>query len=135
MAALTLTGPVTASEGDPRESGTCSVAIAAGEMVYIDSSSSNQYALADKNTLAASKAVGVAIGGAGIGEDLVIAKPGSLITVANTPFTQGLWYYLGDSGTWVPVADVAASDYPVIIAYGVTTSTARIHIYAAEVTV
>ena len=128
MADLTLTGPVTRGDGDPADTGKAQVAINAGEAVYIDTANNRNFNLCDADVEASAVFHGIAVSSAGIGEDCTVARPGAVITVANTPFSPGVVVYLsttagGLTSTW---ADLTTGDYVSVALIGITTSTAMV---------
>lgn len=103
------------------ESGTAGVTIAAGQVVYRNSTT-GKYELADNNsaTEEARSPRGIALNNASLDQPLTIQRSGDLtmnaVLVANTD------YYLSDTpGGIGPQADLAAGEYAVLI--GIAKST------------
>jgi hypothetical protein len=128
MAVLTIpAGAVAPQTGDPVASKLATAAIANGKVVRYDPAAPDKFALADKNTLAGSMAVGLAVSAAeAAGEYCVAAKPGSLITFASAILTKGVFYFLHDSGDIGEFSDVASTDFYTCVGYAESTTTMRL---------
>lgn len=133
MAALSITGAVVIGDGSPTESRKTAAAIVPGQVVRRDATTPQKFNLADKNTLAASYAVGISVCDADVGEISAVAETGALITFASAILTAGVFYYLGDNGAIVPFADVASGDYYTLVGYAETTTQMRVYIIITQV--
>lgn len=122
MADLTITAAnVVAGSGASVRHGTAGATITAGQVVYLDSSTST-YKLADNNsaTAAVRSPTGIALNGAASGQPVGVLTRGPITIGA--ALTAGVAYYLSDTpGGIGPVADLASGEYPTII--GIATST------------
>jgi hypothetical protein len=126
-------GAVAYAAGNPTETKQAAAAITAGKVVRYDATNPQKFNLADKNTLAASFAEGIAVCDAEISEGCVVARHGSLITFAGAILTAGVFYFLSDTGGICPFADVAALDYYTCVGYAESTTTLRVFIIVTQV--
>jgi hypothetical protein len=135
MADLSITAAsVVAGQGAVIENGIAGAAITAGQWVYLDSTTTGRYQLADNNsaTAAARVARGVALNGAANGQPLAIAKGGP-VTIGAT-LTPGVAYYLSaTAGGICPVADLTTGSYPCLLGMAVSASVLNTDIQAAGV--
>lgn len=124
MADITITGPVVPNSLSNCETMFAAVAIAAGKVVY--KNTSGLAALADSDLSAAgAEAIGIAVNTAGIGEPVTVAKNGTTITQAGTTFTKGLVYFVSNTaGGIAPQADIGAGDY--VTSIGIASSTSAL---------
>jgi hypothetical protein len=105
-------------------------AITAGQVVYLESSSST-YKLADCNSATAEvrTPAGIALNGAASGQPLAVCTKGS-VTIGAT-LTAGVAYYLsGTAGGIRPVADNTTGDYPALIGMASSTTALVVNIQA-----
>lgn len=112
---------VLASAESVTSEGTAGVAIAAGQVVALDTAT-GKYVLADSNSAVAGvrSPVGVALHGAAANQPIEFAKSGP-VTIGGT-LVAGVAYYLSDTpGGIAPVADVGTGEYSSIL--GIATST------------
>lgn len=128
MAVITLTGPVTRRDGDPFDTRKAQVAISAGQACYIDKANGQKFNLCDADLAASALFYGVAVGDTAIDEDLTVARIGSVITVANTPFLVGQVAYLSVTPgsftvTWT---DLLTGDFTTVALMPLSTSTALV---------
>lgn len=124
MAAVTIpSGAVERRAGDPYDVRLGQVNLASGKVVRIDTSNANKFNLADKDLATTYQAYGVTTNTTDAGEDAVAALGGSLITVASSAFTQGVPYFLGDDGTFVPYGDLVSGDYVVYLGVAASATT------------
>ena len=121
MVDVTVTATEVLSTDDTQEaSGDLGATVAAGEVVYLDSSTGT-YKLADTDVLSLHAAKAIALNGGGSGQPVRLAVGGKL----DPGFTVALgeiYVLSGDAGKIAPVADLANTDYTFIIGIGVTTS-------------
>lgn len=129
MADLTITAAnVLAGSGAKKVHGTAGATVTAGQVVYLDTTTST-YKLADCDsaTAAARSPAGIALHGASSGQPLAVHASG-LITIGAT-LTKGVAYYLSPTaGGICPVADVLAGDYPTILGIATSTSVLKVQI-------
>ena len=127
MADLSITATaVVAGSGADRITGVAGAAIAAGQVLYEDTTTGT-WKLADNNSATAAVRVpqGIALNGAASGQPLAILRGGPL--TINAVLTAGVAYYLSDTpGGICPVDDLASGEYPSII--GIATSTSTIEV-------
>lgn len=133
MADLSISGAVVYEAGSPIETRQAAAAIVPGKVVRRDATNPQKFNLADKNTLAASFAEGIAVTDADTGEASTIAKTGARITFASAILTAGVFYYLSDSGGICPFADVASADYYTLVGYAESTTVLRVYIIVTQV--
>ncbi len=112
MAAVTYTSIRPFTSATTIDVVTAGATIAAGEVVYLDTTDSNKAKLADNNASAATAVVkGLALHGGVSSGGLVVLTGGSIVLVGAT-MTVGATYYLGaTAGQIVPEADLATGHY------------------------
>src|SRR3989304_5203060 len=116
MAALSQTpASVIPASGSSKTPGTAGGTITAGMPVYKDTADSNKYKPSRANAAGTSACNGIALTGSSNGQPLVIHTGGGInlggtLVVAET-------YCVSDAvaGQIVPIGDLGATDYPVII--------------------
>lgn len=121
--------------GVPQFEALAGVAIAAGEMVYLDPAD-NRLKLADCDAvaLAARSPSGMALNSAGVGQPVKVGQPNGEVNVGAV-LTPGIAYYLSPNpGKICPVADVLAGDSPVVIGIARSNSILRLGILESGVT-
>ena len=123
MADLVITAAnVVSGSGAAVVHGTAGATITAGQVVYLDSTTSpGTYKLADCDsaTAAVRSPAGIALNAAASGQPVSVHQSGP-ITIGAT-VTGGVAYYLsGNAGGICPVTDVASGDYVTIV--GLATS-------------
>lgn len=121
---------VVAGSGARKTTGTAGATVTAGQIVYLDTTTST-YKLADCDsaTAAVRSPAGIALHGASSGQPLTILTSGP-ITIGAT-MTAGVTYYCSPTpGGICPVADVLSGDYPVVI--GIATSTTVLDVAIQE---
>ncbi|TDH35719.1 hypothetical protein E2A64_10305 [Pseudohoeflea suaedae] len=135
MADLTITAANVVSGANAKIThGTAGETITAGQVVYLDSTTTGRWLLADTDSATAAVRApgGIALNGASDGQPLAVQESGQ-ITIGAT-IAAGVAYYLsGTAGAICPVADVASGDYPAIIGIGLSTSVLDIKIVAPNV--
>ena len=104
--------------------GTAGAAITAGQVVYLDSN--GLYQLADCDASATtSAAIGIAANGAGTGQKIIVILEDDDLTVGGTlSMTAPLYVLSGTGGGIAPIADLATSDYPVVLLVAKSTTKA-----------
>jgi hypothetical protein len=105
-------------------------ALTAGQVVYLESSSST-YKLADCNSATAEvrTPVGIALHAAASGQPVAVLTKGP-VTIGAT-LTAGVAYYLsGTAGGIRPVADNTTGDYPAVIGMASSTTVLVVNIQA-----
>lgn len=113
--------------------GTLGATVTAGQVVYLDTTTST-YKLADCDsaTAAARSPAGIALNGGGSGQPVDVLTSG-LVTVGAT-LTAGVTYYLSPTaGGICPVADVLSGDYPTIMGIATSASVLSVKIHSAGV--
>ena len=104
-----------------------------GEIVYLESVTSQRYELADSTTLAAeAEAKGIAITAAAANGDwMVIQTEGNLLI--GTTVVKGQLYYLSNTaggGNIAPFADLLTTDFVTALFRGVSTTEVKLEINA-----
>lgn len=134
MADLSITAANVRVVADvPIEVGTAGVAIAAGEPVYL-SSTTNKWALADSNsaTAEARQAGGIALCSAAADQPIVVGKGGKINF--GSVLTAGVSYYLSATpGRICPAADLASGMYPQLIGMAESASVMKLSFAAPGV--
>ena len=127
MADLSVTpSNVIAGAGTPTKTGTAGAAIAAGEVVYLDTATTGKWQLADSDAASAEARgrtanVGVALNSAAANQPLVV-QTGGPVTLGAV-LTAGSAYYLsGTAGKICPLADVSGGEYYVLLGLAASTS-------------
>ncbi len=111
--------------------GTAGASITAGMPVYADTTDSNKLKAADADTLAASKAKGIALHGATNGQPLLIATGGK-IDVGATLSTGVLYCVSTTAGGIAPYGDLATGDFVTLLGYGDANGDMDINIIVTE---
>lgn len=116
-----------------RQTKIASVAITAGQVVYVNAS--DQLALADADlSEAAAAAVGVALNSCSANQPCSYAASGDV--TFNAGLTKGAVYVAsGTAGGIAPVADLASEDYVTILGVASTATNLQVNIYASGVVV
>jgi hypothetical protein len=118
---------------DSAVTGLAGATITAGQVVYLDSSTST-YKLADINsaTAAVRVPVGIALNGAASGQPVTV-QTGGQVTIGAT-IAAGVFYYAsGTAGGIRPVADNTTGDYPAVVGFGVSTTVMQVQIVRSGV--
>ncbi len=125
MADLSVTpSAVVAANGVPTKTGVAGAAIAAGEVVYLDTVTTGKWQLADSDAASAevrgqTANVGIALNSAAANQPIVV-QTGGQVTLGSV-LTAGQALYLSDTpGKICPLADVTGGDYYVLL--GLATS-------------
>jgi len=113
--------------------GTAGVAITAGQVVALDTTTST-IRLCDVNSASAWQRLplGIALNGAAAGQP-VSYQTGGDITAGGTLITGAPYFASGTAGGIRPAADNTTGDYPALIGMAVSTSALRIQINAPGV--
>jgi hypothetical protein len=134
MADLSVTAAsVAVSSAAKTRRGIAGETLVAGKVVYENLSDSGKFYLADANVLAASKAVGITLGGAAAGQPVVIVTedpafvPGATLSLS-VAADSGVYVLSATAGGIAPMDDLAATMYPVIIGVANSASTMRLSI-------
>ena len=119
MADLTITAAnVVPQAGSTIKSATAGVAIAAGQPIYINTTT-NQAELADANALASAEVAGIAVNSAAAGQPVSYVSNGPV--ALGSVLTTGAVYVLSSTaGGLAPVADLSSTEYTSIL--GVASS-------------
>lgn len=104
--------------------------ITAGQVVYLESSSST-WKLADCNSATAEVRVpvGIALNAAGSGQPLAVCTRGP-VTIGATLVSGVVYYLSGTAGGIRPVADNTTGDYPAVIGQASSTTVLNVQIQA-----
>jgi hypothetical protein len=121
---------VVAGSNAKTRSGIAGATITAGQVVYLDQSSTGKWLLADADEDTAAErggqTVGIALNSASDGQPIDVLIEGQ-ITIGAT-LTAGVAYYLSDTpGGICPLADVTGGDYFVIVGVALSTSVLAIN--------
>lgn len=134
MADLTITATsVVPGSGATVVEGIAGASITAGQVLYLDSSTST-YKLADCNsaTAAVRSPVGIALNGAASGQTVGVLTKGP-ITIGAT-VAAGVTYFLsGTAGGIRPAADNTTGDYVTILGIGTSTTVIDVKIHESGV--
>lgn len=129
MADLTITAAsVVAGENSVSRQGRAAETLAAGKVVYLNSTS-KKWGLADNNsgTAEVRRAVGIALNGAALDQPVVVHTEGD-ITIGAT-LTPGTEYYLSDTpGGICPRADLASGEYVCQLGIAISATVLRVDI-------
>jgi hypothetical protein len=126
MVDLTITAAsVLPGSNARKKAGTSGATIAAGKVVYLDSTT-NTWLLADSDSATAAARgstddLGIALNGASAGQPVDVQVAGDVTLGA--VMTAGVTYYLSDDpGGICPIADLATGDYYVVLGVAKSTS-------------
>jgi hypothetical protein len=109
--------------------------IESGEVVYQDASDAGKVKLADADTDAASRAVGIALCESYGNQPVVVATSGQLVYTGGSPFTQGLVYCVStNAGAMCPEADIGSGDYKTVLGVARSSGVFDLNINATGVT-
>ncbi|EPE98610.1 hypothetical protein [Rhizobium grahamii] len=127
MADISITASaVVAGNGAAKKTGTAGAAIAAGDIVYLDTVTTGKWQLADSDSASAEARgqtanLGVALNSAAANQPVVVLVSGPVTLGA--VLTAGVAYYLSDTpGKLCPVADITGGDYYTLIGLAASTS-------------
>lgn len=133
MADLTITAAsVIAGAGAQTKTGTAGATIAAGDVVYLDTTTTGKWQLADADAATAAARgqganVGIALNGASDGQPIVVSVSGAVTLGA--VLTAGAAYYLsGTPGKICPLADVTGGDYYTLLGLAASASVLNLDI-------
>jgi hypothetical protein len=105
--------------GAPTKTGTAGAAIAAGDVVYLDTATTGKWQLADSDAATAeargqTSNIGIALNSAAANQPVTV-QTGGPITLGSV-LTAGTAFYLSDTpGKICPLADVTGGDYFVLL--------------------
>jgi hypothetical protein len=115
--------------------GTAGATITAGQAVYMDETDSNKIKLADADTLAASKVLGIALHAALSGQPVVYQKTGIITLGTGAAPTKGTSYWVSSTAGGVGIfGDLGASAYRTLLGIADSTSTLKLGILQSGVT-
>ncbi|MGY5791914.1 hypothetical protein ACXHXM_16885 len=127
MADISITASaVVAGNGSLKKTGIAGAAIAAGDIVYLDATTTGKWQLADSDAAAAEARgqtanLGVALNSAAANQPISVLTGGP-VTVGAV-LTAGTAYYLSDTpGKLCPVADITGGDYFTLIGLAASAS-------------
>jgi hypothetical protein len=131
MANLSITAnSVVPSTSAVKLNGKAGEAIAAGEIVYL-TSTSNTYSLADANDNTKLPAAGIAGNSAGTGQALQVIVSDPSLTIGTHGVALGTPYFLSrTAGKACPLADLTTGDYTTAVFITKTTTTVAFGILA-----
>lgn len=121
---------VVAGTGVPTKTGVAGAAIAAGDIVYLDTATTGKWQLADSDAATAEARgqtgnIGMALNSAALNQPIVVQTEGK-VTVGAV-LTAGTAYYLSDTpGKLCPVADITGGDYFTLVGLAASTSVLNI---------
>ncbi|MBB5664747.1 hypothetical protein GGE68_002944 [Rhizobium leguminosarum] len=128
MADIVITAAnVVAGASAQTKTGIAGATIAAGDIVYLDSTTTGKWQLADSDAAAAEARgltgnIGMALNSAALNQPVVVAMPGTQVTVGAV-LTAGTAYYLSDTpGKLCPVADITGGDYFTLMGLAASTT-------------
>ena len=129
MATISITSAnVVAAAGSSLGVGTSETTITAGDVVYLNTSTS-QYALADSDLEPSAVVAGIALNGASASQPFDFIKSGTL-TVGSVA-TTGLVYYLSNTAGQFDDAVTLQADYVTTLGIGLTSTTISINIHVS----
>lgn len=117
---------VVAGNGAPTKTGVAGAAVAAGEVVYLDTATTGKWQLADSDAASAEARgqtanIGIALNSAAANQPIVV-QTGGAVTLGAV-LTAGTAYYLSDTpGKICPLTDVTGGDYFVLLGLAASTS-------------
>ncbi|MBX4992282.1 hypothetical protein ABID08_000712 [Rhizobium binae] len=127
MADLVITAAnVVAGTGVPTKTGVAGAAIAAGDIVYLDTATTGKWQLADSDAATAEARgqtgnIGIALNSAAANQPIVVQTEGPVTLGA--VLTAGIAYYLSDTpGKLCPVADITGGDYYTLVGLAASTT-------------
>jgi len=124
---------VAAGDGAVIRDVTAGATIAAGDVVYSDSTDSNEYKLAQcDGTAAEAAAVGIALNGAADGQPLRIQTAGN-IDPGDTVTVGEVYVVSATAGNIGEIIDLVVGNFPTILGVGTTTGNIQLGINAAGV--
>ncbi|MGR9056076.1 hypothetical protein ACU8NH_09220 [Rhizobium leguminosarum] len=133
MADLTITAAnVVAGASAQTKTGTAGATIAAGDIVYLDSTTTGKWQLADSDSASAeargqTSNIGIALNSAALNQPIVVQTSGPVTLGA--VLTAGQALYLSDTpGKLCPVADITGGDYYTLIGLAASTSVLNIDV-------
>jgi hypothetical protein len=131
MADISLTASaVVAGASAQTKTGVAGAAIAAGDIVYLDSTTTGKWQLADSDAAAAeargqTSNIGVALNTAALNQPVIVQVSGPVTLGA--VLTAGVAYYLSDTPAKLcPVADITGGDYYTLVGLAASTSVLNI---------
>lgn len=126
MANLTITPSSVAMVLGPLVTKTAGVAIAAGEAVYLDSTTSTMK-LADADAVDTARASGIAVNSAAAGQPVTYQAAGT-ITIGATVVTGTAYYLSATAGSICLESDLASGDFPTLLGFATSTTVITISI-------
>jgi surface antigen len=127
MANLTITPASVATALGPTISKTAGVAIAAGEVIYLDSATST-VKLADADALLSAETVGIALNSAAANQPVTYQSAGT-ITIGATVVPGTAYYVSSTAGSICLESDLASGDYVTLLGIATTTAIISINIF------
>lgn len=133
MAAITVTpGSVLRVDGDVATGYLAGATITAGMAVYVDTNGAVQIGTNATSVGSGygSKLVGVALNGGSSGQPIEILKTGGTINIGGT-VAIGKQYCMGTAGAFIPVDDIAGSEYVTSLGIGLTAANIKLGVNAS----
>ncbi|MBY3263869.1 hypothetical protein HFO15_19785 [Rhizobium laguerreae] len=133
MADLVITAAnVVAGASAQTKTGTAGAAIAAGDIVYLDSATTGKWQLADSDAAAAeargqTSNIGIALNSAALNQPVIVQTSGPVTLGA--VLTAGTSYFLSDTpGKLCPVADITGGDYFTLMGLAASTTVLNVDV-------
>ena len=126
MANLSITAANVATSLGSQISNTAGVAITAGQVIYLDSTTSTMK-LADADALLTAAVTGIAVNSAAAGQP-VTYQPNGLITIGATVVVGTAYYLSSTAGGICLESDLASGDYVTFLGIATTTAIIAINI-------
>lgn len=114
------------------ENGTAGVAVTAGQVVYLDSTT-GKYLLSDNNGTGTRSVRGIALHAAALGQPLAVQRDGDITIGAALTAGDDLWLS-GTAGGICPRADITTGMNPILIGVAKSTSVLTLAITDVGVT-
>lgn len=122
MADLTITaGSVLFTSGSYQPTRNAGASVTAGQVVYLDSTTSTYKLAQCDGTAAEADAVGIAAHAAGTGQPLVVIAPGSVINIGATTAKTTTYFVSATAGGICPQADLVSTNKIVRVGYATAT--------------
>jgi len=131
MADLTITPASVATSLGSQVSATAGVSIAAGQAVYLDSTT-NTLKLADADAAASAAVVGIAVNSGSAGQP-VTYQPVGLITIGATVVTGTAYYLSSTAGGVCLESDLVSGDYVTFLGIATSTTVIALNIVQSSV--
>ncbi len=121
MADLTVTAASVLFTSGTKQDGVAGASITAGQVLYLDSSTTTLKLAQADGTAAEADAVGIALNAAGTGQPVVYAKQGSVINIGATTAKTTTYVVSATAGGVAPQADLVSTNKIVRLGYATAT--------------